>query len=99
VKGVAFHALAGGDLDEAFEHYEGKVHGLGDRFVRAVYSLLERLVVYPESGPPVTSAVRVARVPGFPYDVFYRIEADRDRVFVIKISHQRRKPGLWKRRL
>jgi plasmid stabilization system protein ParE len=99
VKGVAFHALAGGDLDEAFEHYESQVPNLGNRFIRAVYALLERLVVYPESGSAVTHTVRVARVSGFPYDVFYRIEVDRDRIFVIKISHQRRKPGLWKRRL
>lgn len=98
MRGFAFHSLAGTDLNEAFEYYQGKGYDLGNEFVRAVYLLLGRLVVYPESGPPVTSTVRVARVGGFPYDVFYKIEADQDRVFVIQISHQNRKPGLWKKR-
>jgi plasmid stabilization system protein ParE len=99
VRGFAFHPLAGRDLDGAFEYYEGERYDLGNKFIRAVYALLGRLVAYPESGPSLTSSVRVARVDGFPYDVFYKIEVDRDRIFVIQISHQHRKPGLWRKRL
>jgi hypothetical protein len=57
------------------------------------------LLIFPESGLRKTKIVRVARVKRFPYDIFYTVEHERDRLFVLAISHQHRKPGLWKKRL
>lgn len=89
--------LAEEDLKEAASHYEDEVIGLGDDFLDRVYALIERLLVYPESGFLQTKNVRVARVSRFPYDVYYKV--DPDRIFVLAIMHQSREPGLWKKRL
>jgi plasmid stabilization system protein ParE len=87
------------DLKEAASYYESQTQSLGDDFIDKVHALCERLVVFPQSGSLKTKNVRVARVHRFPYDVFYAVEASRDRIFVLAISHQHRKPGLWKSRL
>jgi len=87
------------DLKEAASRYEAEVSGLGDDFTDEVYAVGERLVAFPESGSLKTKNVRVARVRRFPYDVFYTFEAGRDRIFILAISHQHRRPGLWKKRL
>jgi plasmid stabilization system protein ParE len=95
--GFILDPLAEEDLKDAARHYEDEASGLGDDFFDRVYALIERLTVYPESGFLQTKSVRVARVQRFPYDVFYKIE--HDRIFVLAVLHQRRKPGLWQSRL
>jgi toxin ParE1/3/4 len=99
MNGFVLDPLAEEDLKEAANHYEAQVSGLGDDFLDEVFALIDRLVSFPESGSRKTKVVRVARVRRFPYDVLYKIDTDLDRIFVLAISDQRRKPGLWKKRL
>ena len=99
MKGFVLDPFAEEDLKEAAHHYEAQVSGLGDDFLDEVFALIERLVSFPESDSRKTKTVRVARVRRFPYDVLYKIEKDLDRVFVLAIGDQRRKPGWWKTRL
>ncbi len=99
MKGFVLDPLAEEDLKEAATYYEAKVSGLGDDFLDEVFALIERLVAFPESGSRKTKIVRVARVRRFPYDVIYKIDKELDQIFVLAISDQRRKPGLWKKRL
>jgi len=95
--GFVLDPLAEEDLKDAARHYENEVNGLGADFLDRVYAAIERLTVYPQSGFLQTDNIRIARISRFPYDVHYRIEPDR--IFVLAVMHQSRKPGLWKRRL
>lgn len=99
MRGFVLDPLAEEDLKEAANHYETQVTGLGDDFLDEVFAVIQRLIAFPESGSRKTKIVRVARVRRFPYDVLYKIEKDLDRIFVLAISDQRRKPGWWKKRL
>jgi plasmid stabilization system protein ParE len=42
-----FHPLAKKDYDETYAWYEDKQNGLGERFLKAVRSKIEEIVLHP----------------------------------------------------
>jgi plasmid stabilization system protein ParE len=79
---------------KAAQFYERRRQGLGFRFLRAVEDVSSRIGESPELGSPLGRNDRRRAVPRFPYNVAYRIEEER--VVVLAVMHQRRKPGYWK---
>jgi toxin ParE1/3/4 len=82
---------------EASRWYDARRPGLGDEFLTAVDEALERIESNPSLGsrPPGVSSDDVRRVVmrRFPYDVVY-VDLP-DRIQVLAIAHERRKPGYW----
>jgi plasmid stabilization system protein ParE len=82
---------------EASRWYNARRPGLGDEFLVALDEALERIELKPELGsrPPGVSSGDVRRMimRRFPYDVVY-IELP-DRVQVLAVAHERRRPGYW----
>ena len=82
---------------EASRWYNARRPGLGDEFLVALDEALERIELKPERGsrsPGVSSGdVRRVIMRRFPYDVVY-IELP-DRVQVLAVAHERRRPGYW----
>ncbi len=93
---VEFHPLAVKELSDAALFYEGKARGLGDDFVNEVQRLLEVLQTHPELGRSAPGAVRTVSTRRFPYTIIYR--ASGDRLFLLAIAHQRRRPRYWRSR-
>ena len=91
-----FHTEAEVEFVEAALFYEGRVSGLGSAFVAEV----ERAVTFarsnPVAGAPLGGKVRRVLVRRFPYSVIYRREAER--LLILAIAHQRRRPGYWRHR-
>ena len=79
---------------QAAQFYEERRPGLGFRFIRAVEDISKEIGRLPDAGSPLGQKDRKRAVPRFPYNVVYRIE--QERVLVLAIMHQRRKPGYWK---
>jgi toxin ParE1/3/4 len=94
VKAVDLHRSATAEMIEAARFYERRRHGVGFRFIQRVDDLCQRIGESPAAGSPLGRKDRKRAVPGFPYNVVYRIEEER--VLVLAIMHQRRKPGYWK---
>jgi plasmid stabilization system protein ParE len=94
VKAVDLHRGATAEMIEAARFYELRRHGIGFRFLQRVEDACQRIAESPDAGSPLGRVDRKRSVPGFPYDVVYRIETQR--VLVLAIMHQRRKPGYWK---
>ena len=82
---------------EAARVYEQRRGGLGFRFIRVVEEVCDKIGEFPEAGAPLGRKDRKRRVPRFPYDVVYRIAEER--ILVLAIKHQRRRPGYWTWRL
>ena len=93
---VEFHPLAAKELSDAALFYEGKARGLGDDFLNEVERLLEVLQSHPELGRPASGAVRTVPTRRFPYTLIYR--ASGDRLFLLAIAHQHRRPRYWSTR-
>lgn len=85
------------EATEASCWYDARRPGLGDEFLTAVDQARERIESNPCLGsrPPGVSSEDVHRVimRRFPYDVVY-IELP-DRIQVLAVAHERRRPGYW----
>ena len=85
---------AAADIDEAFLWYERQQAGLGNEFLAAVDSALEKVVASPTRYPAVHREIRRALLHRFPYAIFYRIYSDA--VVVVGCMHGRRDPTRWR---
>lgn len=94
MKEVRFHPQAKAEIQESVTFYEARLEGLG--FLVAVEQTSERISAYPEAGPLLHQEFRKRIVPGFPYNVIYRVWEDC--IYLIAITHQHRRPRYWLRR-
>lgn len=98
---VELHPEARAEFRLAALWYDERQTGLGDAFVTAVNSTLERVASAPESyprWPGVTqqTVIRKATLLAFPYLIAF--EQHRHHIVVLGISHQKRRPLYWLRR-
>jgi plasmid stabilization system protein ParE len=90
---VIVRPAADQDIDDAFAWYERQQAGLGDRFLRSLDSIVDRIRSNPELYPRVRGVVRRAVLQRFPYLLFYVVEPER--VVVIACLHAGRDPRNW----
>lgn len=83
------------DVEAAASWYEEEA-GSGTRFVARLQEALDRIGQMPELHAVAYRDVRRARVPKFPYNVYYRVLADR--LEVLAVTHGRRDPDVWRSR-
>lgn len=84
------------DLHEASKTYGERNVEVGERFVAEVERTFELIERFPNTGarvPLVTGRVRRLPVNDFPYHVIFEVFADR--VEVLAVAHDRRRPGYW----
>lgn len=93
---VEFHPAASEEFIAAVEYYEAALPGLGRRFLLAVRRTTELAQRHSESGVSGAEGVRRLVVPGFPYDVMYRLREDI--LEILAVAHQHRRPGYWRER-
>lgn len=89
------HPCAEDDLVEAWQWYETRESGLGDRFLAIVHATIAQVADWPNTGMPTTRvegevAERRIGTKGFPYVVRYRVVDNA--VVVSAVYHQRRHP-------
>ena len=90
------HSLAERDVLGAWEWYEQRQPGLGDRFVVAVGTAIVRASRWPNPGTPVIHLTngdvleRRIATTSFPYAVRYRVTDGQ--LIVMAVYHQRRHP-------
>jgi plasmid stabilization system protein ParE len=95
---VEYHELVDDDLTVAWTWYEDQERGLGDRFLDAIHAAVDHVSRWPNAGTPVLrdgdDEIIERKVPtrGFPFAVRYRIAGDR--VLVMAVLHQHRRPEL-----
>jgi len=94
---VRFHPEALAEADEAAGYYEARKAGLGQDFRKAISEAIRRIDQAPERWPPLTERTRRFRLRRFPYAVIYAILPDR--ISVVAVAHDKRRPGYWKGRL
>ena len=80
------------DLLEAWDWYEDKQIGLGDRFKDELYDTLHHIESHPEHYPVRKRSYREALVNIFPYLIIYRILKKDKLVVVSSIFHTSRNP-------
>ena len=80
------------ELLEAWEWYEDKQSGLGDRFKQYVYNCISIIEQHPERYPERRKNYREAIVKIFPYLIIYRVHKKRKVIAIVSVFHTRRSP-------
>jgi plasmid stabilization system protein ParE len=97
LKPVVIQAAARKELRETTAWYRESNASVADRFVNEVFKTLEYIEKTPAAGrwiPFVPGSARRLPVAGFPYYVVFEELADR--VEILAIAHNRRRPGYWR---
>lgn len=70
---LIFHPEAEDEYSEAYQWYEHKQKGLGERFEKYVEQKIKEILLHPENYGISKSGYREMRVNVFPYIIVYRI--------------------------
>ncbi len=92
-----FHPDALSEFQESVIFYEAQQNGLGVRFMAAVQSAIDHIVIAPESYRVLEEEVRRFLTKVFPYAVLYTIESDC--ILIVAVMHCHREPGFWHHRI
>jgi plasmid stabilization system protein ParE len=93
----AFHPLAKAELAEAADYYEECRPGLGDEFLKEIYSAIQRIILFPNAWSGLSENTRRCLVNRFPYGVIYRIVEDE--ILIVAVTQLNRKPRDFRTRL
>jgi hypothetical protein len=94
---IVYHPRADDEVFESARLYERSREGLGWRFLRAIQRAEGRISDDPLVFPILRDGIRKCPVRRFPFNVLFRVDAER--VFVVAVAHHRRRPGYWLHRL
>ena len=93
----SFHPQARIELLEAAAWYEEAQPGLGLQFAEEIYATIQRATQFPKSGARLSPNTRRGLTRRFPYGIIYQIA--NGEMFIVAVSHLRRKPGYWRTRI
>ena len=85
------------EFEEAVNYYNGQRPNLGNEFAGEIANTIKRILRYPEAWRRISKRARRCRTKRFPYSVIYQIRDDR--VLIVAIAHDRRKPFYWRDRI
>jgi mRNA-degrading endonuclease RelE of RelBE toxin-antitoxin system len=90
---LEFHNAIAQEYNEAYEWYEERSEGLGERFIASVRQTMEKIGEHPLLfGKRSKKGFREARIKGFPYLIIYKIYARKKIIFINTIHHTSRHP-------
>ncbi|HRG57140.1 MAG TPA: type II toxin-antitoxin system RelE/ParE family toxin [Lacunisphaera sp.] len=93
-----FHPLIEADVREGMRRYDRESPGLGARFRRTFYAVVDELLVFPEKYPVKQGTnIRTGLLRPFPYLIFYTVESDG--VYVLSVQYAGRSPAFLKETL
>lgn len=102
LKSPRFHPDARVEYVEALVYHEAQREGYGAKFEDEVFSVIERVRAFPNSGAVVEGypegvVVRAFTLRRFRYSLMVVVEGDQPVIYAV--AHQHRRPGYWRERL
>lgn len=96
-KSAAFSSIlstrAQKEIHKAWDWYEDRQRGLGDRFVKEVLARIHLIEEYPDRYPSRTKSYKETPVPVFPFLILYRINKKKKQVRIVSIFHTSLNPS------
>jgi plasmid stabilization system protein ParE len=86
------HQSAHQEYIDAYEWYELRQKGLGNRFMKSVEECLERISTHPEYFNKRKGNFRAAKVKGFPYSIVFEFYKLKRLIHIAAIYHSKRSP-------
>lgn len=89
---LLFHPLADKEFSAAYQWYEGRLEGLGERFAEAVEERLNQIARSPLLHPKKKNNFRAAKAQTFPYLIIYKVYNKKKVILIYAIYHTSRNP-------
>lgn len=89
---IEFLPRARKELLEAWDWYDDRWNGLGDRFMREVEKKVQQIEKPPERYAERQKGFRETKIKVFPYLIIYRIQKRKKIVAISSIFHTSRNP-------
>jgi plasmid stabilization system protein ParE len=90
---VILHPLSKQDYEEAYDWYETKQAGLGERFLIAVRKKIDSIALQPDAfGSKQVTDFREAKVAAFPYLIVYSVDYRKKEIYILSIHHTKKHP-------
>ncbi|MGN6603779.1 MAG: type II toxin-antitoxin system RelE/ParE family toxin [Ginsengibacter sp.] len=80
------------ELLDAWEWYEDRQDGLGDRFINQVNEKIKQVIQTPKRYPERKRFFREAKIDIFPYLLIYKIATRKKVITIISVFHTSRSP-------
>lgn len=93
---IEFHPEAEDDLANAKQWYKQRSRLAARAFATEFAYAIRQIATSPMRWPKTEGEPRRFVLSRFPFSIVYRLESER--VYVIAIAHQRRRPGYWRNR-
>lgn len=93
---LELHPEAEAEARDARFWYAQRDAAAAERFMRALDHAMQMIVQAPERWPSYLHGARRFLTRRYPFSVVYRVLADR--ILVVAVAHQRRRPGYWRSR-
>jgi len=82
------------EILEAWEWYEDRQQGLGDRFITQVNLKIQQITKTPDRYPEKKRSFREAKIGVFPYLLIYKIANRKKMITIISVFHMSRNPKI-----
>jgi plasmid stabilization system protein ParE len=80
------------EYGQAYEWYELKELGLGEKFMHAVEERLKQIIQSPEYYTILHGNYRQTKIDGFPYTIVYQFYPKKKAIHIASIHHTKRNP-------
>lgn len=89
-------APAQAELRDAYRYYRERSPRVASAFRAEIEAVIELLLAFPQSAPPIHGDIRGKSLERFPYKLIYRL--DDDGVVIVAVAHHRQRPNYWMER-
>jgi len=96
---ITFLLEAEEEMNSSALYYNQQSSGLGLDFLEEIEKSLQLIKKSPERWPYYEENIQKYNTRRFPFSLYYVFEKDLDKIIIIAVAHQKRKPGYWKQRI
>ena len=96
---ITFLLEAEEEMNSSAQYYNQQLSGLGLDFLKEIEKSLQIIEKGPERWPYYEQNIHKYNTRRFPFSLFYVFEKNIDKIIIIAVAHQKRKPGYWKQRI
>ena len=96
---ITFLLEAEKEMNASAQYYNQQSFGLGFDFLEEIEKSLQLIEKNLERWPYYEENIRKYNTPRFPFSLLYVFEKELDKIIIIAVAHQKRKPGYWKQRI
>jgi toxin ParE1/3/4 len=96
-KEITFHPDVTDDIKSSYIWYEGKIKGLGDKFLEELEDGYISIQNFPDTWANFQFGFKRYILNKFPFSILYKVS--NNKIFIVTIMHNSKNPNYWKERL